>query len=87
MTTSKINPIISEAARTIKDKQVGIVIPKEIACSMPKEHLPFVQDKNVIQIDVAQLEKYVAQLEKYLEKNPNDIEVRTQVARFKEMMK
>ena len=85
MTTNKIKPIISEAAKTIKCRSLGIV-NFNLVESIPNENLSFTRDKR-IQMNIPILEKYVVLLEKYLEKKPFDIEVRTQVARLKEMIK
>ena len=76
MKTDKINPIIREAAKTIKCKPVGKTVPKELQFV---EHIGVSNNANI--------KMHIAKLEKYLEKHPNDIEVRTQVARLKEMVK
>ena len=76
MKPDKINPIIRKAAKIIKCKPVGKTVPKE---------LQFVEHFGVS--NNANIKMHIAKLEKYLEKHPNDIEVRTQVARLKEMVK
>ena len=76
MKTGKINPIIREAAKTIKCNPVGKTVPKELQFV---EHFGVSNNTNI--------KMHIAKLEKYLEKNPNNIEVRMQIARLKEMVR
>jgi len=44
-------------------------------------------DHSLLVGDKKNIQMHIAKLEKYLKKNPNDIEVRTQVSKLKEMIK
>ena len=76
MKTGKINPIIIEAAKTIKCNPVGKTVPKKPQFII--EHFGVSNEANI--------QMHIAEWEKYLEKNPNDIEVRMQIARLKKMV-
>ena len=76
MKTDEIKPVLGKIAKNIKCKPTGKVVRKELI---------FVDHLGIS--DKANIQMHIARLEKYLEKNPDDIEVRTQVARLKEMIK
>lgn len=75
MKMGKIEPIISEAAKTVKSRPVGKTVPKELQYI---DHFG-IEDKTNIQM-------HIAKLEKYLETNPNGIDVRTQLAKLKQIV-